>query len=45
MEGLEAFTFKLFTQYLGYEKKEVDVICASIRKEMRDPKLHAMFHL
>ncbi|KAL8973204.1 MAG: hypothetical protein Q9183_000106 [Haloplaca sp. 2 TL-2023] len=45
MEGLEAFTFQLFTQHLGYSKAEVEVICANIRKEMKDPKLHIMFHL
>ncbi|KAL8874547.1 MAG: hypothetical protein Q9174_000134 [Haloplaca sp. 1 TL-2023] len=45
MEGLEAFTFQLFTQHLGYSKAEVEVICANIRKEMKDPRLHIMFHL
>lgn len=45
MEGLEAFTFALFTRQLGYSKSEVDVICSSIRKEMKDPKMHMMFHL
>ncbi|KAL8780676.1 MAG: hypothetical protein Q9194_000779 [Teloschistes cf. exilis] len=45
MEGLEAFTFALFTKQLGYSKAEVEVICAKIRSEMKDPKLHIMFHL
>jgi len=44
-EGLEAFTYALFTRRLGYSQKEVDVICAKIRKEMKDPKMHAMFYL
>lgn len=45
MEGLEAFTYALFTRHLGYSQEEVDVICADIRKEMKDPKMHAMFYL
>lgn len=45
MEGLEGFTYALFTRQLGYTQKEVEVICANIRKEMKDPKMHAMFHL
>ncbi|KAL8926767.1 MAG: hypothetical protein Q9172_001643 [Xanthocarpia lactea] len=45
MEGLEGFTYALFTRQLGMSKAEVEVICANIRKEMKDPKMHAMFHL
>ncbi|KAI4116660.1 MAG: hypothetical protein LQ345_002958 [Seirophora villosa] len=45
MQGLEAFTYALFTRCLGYSKAEVEVICANIRKEIKDPKLHSMFHL
>lgn len=43
-EGLEAFLTALFTRNLGYSKEEVDVICAKIRLEMKDSKLHGMFH-
>ena len=45
MEGLEAFTYALFTRVLGYTQQEVDVVCAKIRKEMKDPKMHAYFYL
>ncbi|KAI9723231.1 MAG: hypothetical protein M1812_001113 [Candelaria pacifica] len=45
MEGLEAFTFALFTRQLGYSHEEVQKICSDIRKEMKDPKMHAFFHL
>ena len=45
MEGLEASKLALFTRKLGYTKAEVDVVCSAIRKEMRNPKLHMMFHL
>ncbi|KAL8650546.1 MAG: hypothetical protein Q9226_005101 [Calogaya cf. arnoldii] len=45
MEGLEAFTYALFTRNLGMSKAEVEVICANIRKEIKNPAMHAMFHL
>ncbi len=45
MEGLEAFTFALFTRQLGYSHEEVQKICTDIRNEMKDPKMHAFFHL
>ncbi|KAL9070259.1 MAG: hypothetical protein Q9161_004952 [Pseudevernia consocians] len=45
MEGLEAFTYALFTRVLDYSQQEVDVVCAKIRKEMRDPQMHAYFHM
>ena len=44
-EGLEAFLTALFTRQLGYSMEEVKIICAKIRAEMKDPKLHAMFHV
>ncbi|KAL9042880.1 MAG: hypothetical protein Q9180_000264 [Flavoplaca navasiana] len=45
MEGLEGFTYALFTRNLGMSKAEVEVICANIRKEIKNPAMHAMFHL
>ncbi|KAL8710967.1 MAG: hypothetical protein Q9220_004566 [cf. Caloplaca sp. 1 TL-2023] len=45
MEGLEAFTYALFTRHLGYSKAEVEVICMKIRNEIKDPRVHVMFHL
>ena len=44
-EGLEGFIYALFTRQLGYSQKECDVVCAKIRTEMKDPKIHAMFYL
>ena len=44
-EGLEAFTYAIFSRQLGYSQKEIDVICANIRREMKDSKMHAMFHM
>ena len=45
MEGLEAFTYALFSRVLKYSQKEIDVICDKIRKEMKDPRMHAYFTL
>ncbi|KAK3169291.1 hypothetical protein OEA41_008674 [Lepraria neglecta] len=44
-EGLEAFWYALFTRQLGYSQREVDVLCAKVRAELKDPKLHSLFHL
>lgn len=44
-EGLEAFTYALFTRVLGYSQREVDVVCALIRNEMKNPDMHAYFEL
>ena len=44
-EGLEAFTYALFTRVLGYSQQEVDVICAKIRDEMKNPQMHAYFYM
>ena len=45
MEGLEAFTYALFTRQLGYAKEEVEVLCANMRKELKSPKLHILFFM
>lgn len=45
MEGLEAFLYVILKRALGYSKEEIDVVCAKIRKEMKDPRIHAYFYL
>ena len=45
MEGLEAFSYGIFTRILGYSKREVDVVCAKIRKDLKNPKIHPFFSL
>lgn len=44
-EGLEAFTLRLFTQMLKWDTKEVQVLLADVRKNLRDPKIHTQFDL
>ena len=45
MEGVESFLYALFTRRLGYTKEEVELLCTRIKKEMKDPKLHAMVYM
>ena len=42
-DGLEGFTLRLFTQFLGWKTEEVHVMLAKVRKDMRDPKIHAQY--
>lgn len=42
-DGLEAFTLRLFTQTLGWKSEEVQVLLANVRKDLRNPKIHAQF--
>ncbi|KAL9639698.1 MAG: hypothetical protein Q9204_000988 [Flavoplaca sp. TL-2023a] len=42
-DGLEAFTLRLFTQILGWKSEEVQVLLANVRKDLRNPKIHAQF--
>ena len=44
-EGLEGFTLRLFTKVLGWKIEEVQVLLASVRKDMKDPKIHVYMNL
>ena len=44
-EGLESFVAFLFTTRLGWSKEEVDVLCAKVRQQLKDPKVHGMLNL
>ena len=39
--GLEGLLMALLTRGLGMSKEEVHVFCASMRQEMRNPRVHA----
>ena len=45
MENLEGILYRLFTTSMGYSAKEVEVSCAQIRADIKDPKMHAMIHV
>ena len=44
-DGLEGFTLRLYTQFLGWTAEEVHVLLAEVRKDLRDPRIHAQFDL
>lgn len=44
-DGLEAFTLRLYTQQLGWKPQEVQVLLAKVRKDLRNPRIHALFYL
>ena len=44
-EGLEAFSLRLFTSVLGWSAEDVQVLLANVRKDIRNPKIHAQFDL
>ncbi|KAJ3952112.1 hypothetical protein N0V92_011452 [Colletotrichum tropicale] len=43
LDGLEAFSLKLFCDVLGQTKEEVLVMLAKVRQEIKSNALHAMF--
>lgn len=45
MEGLEAFSLRLFCDFLKWTEEEVLVLMAGVRKELKSGTLHAMFDL
>lgn len=44
-DGLEGMTLRLLTQVLGWRLEEVHVLIAKVRKDFRDPKIHAQLDL
>jgi len=47
LEGIEGFTMGLFTRVLGWKAEEVHLLLADVRKELRNPEIHAQldFHV
>ncbi|MCJ1276044.1 hypothetical protein MMC21_003849 [Puttea exsequens] len=44
-DGLEGFTLRLYTQFLGWKTDEVHVHLAKVRQDLRNPKIHIQFDL
>ena len=44
-DGLEGMTLRLMTQVLNWKLEEVHVLLANVRKDFRDPKIHAQLDL
>jgi len=43
--GLEGVSLALFTRMLGWSKDEVLSLCADVRNELRDPKVHGYWKM
>ncbi|KAL2133428.1 hypothetical protein VTI74DRAFT_2354 [Chaetomium olivicolor] len=44
LDGLEAFSMRLFTHELGWKPEEVQVLLSLVRTEFKNPNLHAQFN-
>ena len=42
-EGLEGLTLRLYTQLLKWKPEEVQVLLSDVRKNLRDPRIHAQY--
>ena len=45
LDGLEAFSLRLFCDVGKWTEQEVTVLLANVRKELKDPSIHMQFHL
>jgi hypothetical protein len=45
LEGLEAFSLRLYTGVLGWKWEELQVLLAGVRQDMKNPAIHAQFDL
>lgn len=39
-KGIESYTPKLFEHALGWDIKEIQVLMAKVKQELRDPSVH-----
>lgn len=44
LDGLEAFSLRLLTAALGWTKEEVLGLLDGVRKDLKNPKIHAWLH-
>jgi hypothetical protein len=42
-EGLQALSLRLFISFLGWSQQELEMLLLEVRKDLRNPKIHAMF--
>lgn len=45
LDGLEAFSLRLFCGVLKWTEEEVHVLLAKVRQELKSGKIHALFNL
>lgn len=42
-DGLEGFTLRLYTHYLGWKPEEVQILLAKVRKDLANPRIHSIY--
>lgn len=40
LQGLESYTYALFTRFAGWKRKEIEVLLAGARRELQDLSIH-----
>lgn len=40
IQAVEAYTFALFSRVLGWNKTEIEVLCAHVKNELKNPAYH-----
>lgn len=43
--GLEGLSMRLFTSVLKWKQEEILVLLSQVRKDLRNPNIHALFDL
>ena len=43
--GLEGLTLRLYSKVLGWAEAEIYALLASVRRDLNNPRIHAMFDL
>ena len=44
-DGLQGFTIKLWTKYLGWSCDQLEIFLATVRRDLSNRKIHAYLHL
>jgi hypothetical protein len=44
-EGIQGMSLRLFIQWLGWERDEMELLIAEVRKDLKNPKIHAMYDM
>ena len=42
-EGLQGISLRPFTKVLGWKPDELELLLVDVRKDLRNPRMHAMF--
>ncbi|MCJ1361934.1 hypothetical protein MMC16_001035 [Acarospora aff. strigata] len=45
LDALQAVTLALFTRVLGWSAEEVEVLLAGVRRDLKNPRIHAYYNL